>query len=180
MLVFFDCEFTGLHRNTTLISIGLVAESGSQFYAEFTDYDATQINSWVAENVLSHLGQDEVPPPYVDYIIGRKIDVELALRNWFIALVAPSITMVGDVLAYDWMLFCDLMGGPFEIPSNISYIPLDLATLLYAQGHNPDVNREEFSGVAAGNKHNALWDAQIIRDCHNRLALERERGSKWR
>ena len=39
MKVFFDTEFTGLHRNTTLISIGLVSEDGRTFYAEFNDYD---------------------------------------------------------------------------------------------------------------------------------------------
>ena len=37
--VFFDMEFTGLHKNTTLISIGLVSECGKKYYAEFNDYD---------------------------------------------------------------------------------------------------------------------------------------------
>lgn len=52
MKVFFDTEFTGLHQGTTLISIGLVAESGEEFYAEFNDYDASQINDWIDINVL--------------------------------------------------------------------------------------------------------------------------------
>ena len=42
MKVFFDTEFTGLHQNTTLLSIGLVAENGRSFYAEFMDYDYGQ------------------------------------------------------------------------------------------------------------------------------------------
>ncbi len=33
MNIFFDTEFTGLHRNTTLISIGLITETGEGFYA---------------------------------------------------------------------------------------------------------------------------------------------------
>ena len=28
MKIFFDTEFTGLHKNTELISIGLIAENG--------------------------------------------------------------------------------------------------------------------------------------------------------
>ena len=32
MKIFFDTEFTGLHKNTTLISIGLVSETGDEFY----------------------------------------------------------------------------------------------------------------------------------------------------
>jgi hypothetical protein len=37
--LFLDTEFTGLHQNTTLISIGLIADTGDTFYAELTDYD---------------------------------------------------------------------------------------------------------------------------------------------
>ena len=38
MKIFFDTEFTGLHKDTSLISIGLVDEDGKTFYAEFLDY----------------------------------------------------------------------------------------------------------------------------------------------
>ena len=38
MFVFFDTEFTGLHDNPKLISIGLISEDGAhQFYAELSD-----------------------------------------------------------------------------------------------------------------------------------------------
>ena len=39
MKLFFDTEFTGLHKDTTLVSIGIVSEDGKKFYAEFTDFD---------------------------------------------------------------------------------------------------------------------------------------------
>ena len=55
MKVWFDTEFTGLHKNTTLISIGLVNEYGETFYAEFTDYDKNQCDDWIKENVLNNL-----------------------------------------------------------------------------------------------------------------------------
>ena len=42
--IFFDMEFTGLHQKTTLISIGLIAEDGRTFYAEFNDYDKSQLD----------------------------------------------------------------------------------------------------------------------------------------
>ena len=44
--IFFDTEFTGLHQNTTLISIGLIAETGQTFYAELTDYDRCQVDCY--------------------------------------------------------------------------------------------------------------------------------------
>ena len=55
MKVWFDTEFTGLHKNTTLISIGLVNEYDETFYAEFTDYDESQCDDWIKENVLNNL-----------------------------------------------------------------------------------------------------------------------------
>lgn len=53
--IFLDTEFTGLHKNTTLISIGLVSECGKTFYAEMIDYDYMQLNPWITENVVSNL-----------------------------------------------------------------------------------------------------------------------------
>ena len=37
--VFFDTEFTGLRKDTDLISIGCVSNESNDFYAELTDYD---------------------------------------------------------------------------------------------------------------------------------------------
>ena len=45
--VFMDCEFTGLHQKTTLVSIGLISDCEKTFYAELTDYDKTQIDEWL-------------------------------------------------------------------------------------------------------------------------------------
>ena len=55
MNLFFDCEFTGLHKNTTLISLGIAAEDGRKFYAEFIDFDSSQCDEWINENVINNL-----------------------------------------------------------------------------------------------------------------------------
>jgi len=55
MRIFFDTKFTGLHKNTTLISIGIVAEDGNTFYAELTDYDNNQIDNGIQYNVIDNL-----------------------------------------------------------------------------------------------------------------------------
>ena len=52
--LYFDAEFTGLHKDTTLISIGIVSASGESFYAEFNDFADYQISPWIKENVLSN------------------------------------------------------------------------------------------------------------------------------
>jgi len=64
MILFLDTEFTGLHQQATLISLALVAEDGQAFYAEFTDYDASQCDDWIQKNVLAHtrwLKQNDPP-----------------------------------------------------------------------------------------------------------------------
>jgi hypothetical protein len=55
MRVFIDTEFTDLqHRE--LISIALVAENGSEFYGESSDFDRSRCSGFVQEVVLPQLG----------------------------------------------------------------------------------------------------------------------------
>jgi len=167
--VFFDTEFTGLHQNTTLISIGCVAEDGAQFYAELDDFDRSQVDEWIHDNVYVHLWH-QMPyaptPPGVSYLVDNGPEVALQLRVWLEQW--ESVEIWSDCLAYDWVLFCELFYGAFGIPKNIYYIPFDLATLFKIKDIDPDVNREEYSGLTGGNKHNALWDAQVIKACYER------------
>ena len=58
MKIFLDTEFTGLHKNTSLISLGMVDERGRTFYAEFTDYDESQCDDWIQKNVINNLIND--------------------------------------------------------------------------------------------------------------------------
>ena len=53
--IYFDTEFTGLRKDTSLISIGLIDSDGRTFYAEFTDYDRSQIDKWIRQNVINNL-----------------------------------------------------------------------------------------------------------------------------
>ena len=57
--VFLDTEFTGLHKDTTLISLALVDKQNRYFYAEFTDYDKYQVDKWIKNNVIKHLLLDD-------------------------------------------------------------------------------------------------------------------------
>jgi hypothetical protein len=79
-----------------------------------------------------------------------------------------SVQIISDCYAYDWVLFNQLWGHAFKTPTKIIYIPLDLSTFLHVVGVDPDVNREDFSGIdqsIPAGKHNALWDAKIIKLC---------------
>lgn len=60
MKLFFDTEFTGLRKSTTLISIGIVSEDGRKFYAEFVDFNISQCDKWIKENVLQNLNLPKI------------------------------------------------------------------------------------------------------------------------
>ena len=168
--VFWDSEFTGLHQGTTLISIGMVAETGAQFYSEMTDYDVSQVDEWIFEHVIDRLWCQRYidPPDEVTYYLGRTEAVAKRVRAWLEDL--GPVEMWGDVLGYDWVLFCELFGGAQKIPSNVYYIPFDLATKLKEYGLDPDLDREAYAGNdIPGPKHNALHDALVIQACYNKL-----------
>lgn len=177
--IFFDCEFTGLHQKTTLISIGLISECGKTFYAELTDYDESQINEWLQKNVIDKLTlQNEGYVGSYDCMNVRG-DMELLqtnLRDWLNQF--GKVEIWSDCLAYDWVLFNNIFGGAFSIPDNVYYIPFDLCTLFKVYGFDPDISREEFSGMdSETEKHNALWDAKVIKACYDKLMNgEREVG----
>ena len=160
MEIFFDTEFTGLKKETTLISIGMIAADGKTFYAELSDYNKNQINEWLQTNVIDNLGNAD--------FVGTKNEVALSIQEWLQQF--DKVELWSDTLAYDWVLFCDLFGHAFNIPSNVYYIPFDISTLLKSNGIDPDINREEFAKIKdASQKHNALWDARVIKKCYEML-----------
>ena len=177
--IFFDTEFTGLHQYTTLISIGLISECGKTFYAEFTDYDKTFIGQWLQENVINNLTlKDNIElNPYgfglyknknYTLILDTSRVIAKELTEWLSQF--EHIEIWSDCLSYDWVLFNQLFGGAFKIPKNIYYIPFDICTLFKVKGIDPDISREEFIDYKIdGNKHNALYDAKVIKACYEKL-----------
>lgn len=174
MRVFFDTEFTGLHQNTTLISIGLIAENGQTFYAELTDYNKSQIDDWLQENVIDNLflvGKGVNRTANLLTVKGPTEFVKKHLEAWITQL--GPVEIWSDCLSYDWVLFNQLFGHAFNIPDNIHYIPFDISTYLKLAGYDPDISREKFAGeISSDKKHNALHDAKVIKACYERLNKE--------
>lgn len=195
MNLYFDTEFTGLHKDTTLVSIGIISEDGRTFYAELTDYDKTQIDDWLQENVINNLlmeapvkGEEEyylatrsednaygvdLYSSYSVQLRGDKQVVADELNKWVKQF--DNIKIWSDCLAYDWVLFNHLFGHAFNLPSNIYYIPFDICTLFEVKGVDPDISREEFINHSIkGDKHNSLYDAKVIKACYEKLMNEDE------
>ena len=170
MNIFFDTEFTGLHQRTTLISIGLVSEDDRTFYAEFTDYNSSQVTDWVEEHVLKNLTTqilDEYQKSYImvndnDTIVrGDSQYIAGALTSWLMQF-NETLYFWADCPAYDWVLFCELFGGAQYIPDDVYYIPFDLSTYRLARGYIVGSPRKESVKVPDSVQHNALDDARNV------------------
>ncbi len=177
--IFLDTEFTGLHQGSSLISMALVSETGQEFYAEFTDYAKSQMNDWLRDNVMPRLWLTENIS--FDrrsdgmYMTGNSQAIKEKLAEWFSGM--GPVEIWADVLAYDWVLFCELFGGAYKIPGNIFYAPFDLATLFRLKGmiepvgkYERDISRFEYAGVDSRWHHNALADARVEKICFEKLS----------
>lgn len=168
--VFLDIEFTGLHQNTTPISMGLVAIDGSSFYGEFEDYDRSQTNDWIDKNIIPYLLMNN-PSLMVSAdvgVIGNREEVRNVLTEWLDQY--DAIEIWGDLKDYEMVLFNELFGGAYERPKNIYYISYDICTFFKVKNIDSSISREEFIGIdIPGDKHSALYDARVIKACYEKL-----------
>lgn len=126
MKIFFDTEFTGLHKDTTLISIGLIDENGRTFYGEFSDYDESQCDNWIRENVIKHLKWSKEGPveDFVNIYVnsweafGSKEYIKIVLTEWLSKY--DYVELVSDCCHYDMVLFIDIFGDAWSIPDVVN------------------------------------------------------------
>lgn len=142
MLLFFDTEFTGLQKNTDLISIGVIADKGrGSFYAELNDYNQSVYeDDWIREHVIKNLlwnqfesvtsqsywGERDVFSPSGSDLAnvhvrmkGNRDKVSTALMNWIEYIERDSSEIhqwVSDCSHYDMVLLIDLFGSALDFP----------------------------------------------------------------
>ena len=193
MKLFFDMEFTGLRQNTTPISLGIVSEDGKKFYAEFTDYDESQCNDWIKENVIKNLklagmgvgvsDTDENPPLRI--VMGDKRYIRQEANEWLRQF--NKIQFVSDVCHYDFVLLIDLLtngGTALDLPENISAVCHDLNMDIARHFHVSDrkafdMSREQIMNdlcgpedIVTGEKHNSLYDAEVIKAIYEEIGYD--------
>lgn len=176
--IFLDTEFTGLQQNTTLISLALIAETGEEFYAEFTDYNINQLTKdtlvFLQNEVFPNLflDKDKLPNKNQTFIHGNSGEVRSKLIEWlksmaFDAFENPCILQVwAEVPHYDWVLFCEIFGGARLLQSQvpIHWIPIDIASCFYARDLDYFTLRNKLIEKSAiSRQHNALTDAKIAK-----------------
>lgn len=164
MKYFLDTEFIEYPCTIDLISIGIVADDGREFYAVNIECDTEKASQWVKDNVLSKLKRNTVSIPGLGRIDTEahwlnKIQIRRAILD-FIGNDKPSFW--GYYADYDWVVFCWLFGTMMELPKGFPMYCNDIKQLCNSKG-NPELPKME------GQDHNALDDAKHHKKCYEFL-----------
>lgn len=144
----------------------------------FTDKITASVGgweNWLSENGARYSNALEMELANKDMsefeCIGKTPMIKNRLEKWLSQF--DEIEIWSDCLSYDWVLFNQIWGHAFDIPKNIYYIPFDICTLFKVKGIDADISREYFVGAWKESvvtfKHNALWDAKVIKACYEKL-----------
>lgn len=147
MRYFYDTEFIEDGRTIELVSIGIVAEDGREYYAVSTGFDPATAGPWVRENVLGKLpspnspewkDKDTIRSEVFDFLTAGKGPVEL----W---------AWVG---AYDHLVLAQLFGDMTKMPRQLPRFTNELKQYWHMAGKPP------LPRVPDSN-HDALIDARF-------------------
>ncbi len=128
LAVFLDTEFTDFAA-CDLISIGLRAESGEEFYGENLDFNRKLSSTFVQENIYPLLTPD------VDGM--RRYELSARLWEWLDDLDCDSIDIFVDYPS-DWDLLIELLEGAHPKIASVMNIFVALETkCILSEASNP-------------------------------------------
>lgn len=151
MLIFVDTESTDFIQ-LGLISIGLVADDGREFYAERTDYRREDCSDFVRSAVVPMLGR-------IAGAACARTELAKRLRAWFEALAEPA-TLVFDYSTDRDLLVDAFLGDEFDAPPANVGDQLLLGEVGADPVYQAALNR---ACVAGWPRHQALADARAMR-----------------
>lgn len=155
MKYFYDTEFLEDGKTIELISIGIVAEDGREYYAINDDMPYSRIaeDAWLMDNVVANLGH------------GRKIPKSQIRDEVAVFLRSDDTELWADYAAYDHVVLAQLFGKMIDLPAWVPMFTNDLQQLIRL--HEVTELPEQPSGV-----HNALADARHLKACFESVAYD--------
>lgn len=161
MRYWFDTEFIEDGLTIELISIGIVAEDGREYYAEVAGVDYRRADSWVYANVVAHLWSQHpgtrdhniwVPGGVTGGWLTRK-----EIARSIAVFCEPSMHGKPEFWAYyadyDWVAMCQLYGRMLDLPPGWPKYCRDIKQWAHMLG-NPQLPTQ------GKGEHHALADAR--------------------
>lgn len=161
MRFFYDCEFIEDGMTIELISIGVVAEDGREFYAVSTEFDGERAGPWVRVNVLPKL------PPPSDPAWRSREQIRAGLLEFF-GVADEGIELWAWFASYDHVAIAQLWGAMPDLPRRIPRFTHDL------RQRWEDVGKPKLPPPPA-DAHDALADARHNLSRWKAMETERER-----
>lgn len=175
MRYFYDTEFLEDGRTIDLISIGIVAEDGREYYAVNSDMDHDRIarDNWLCENVVPHLpirgGKPTKSFGSTKWLWSLDTTSTLVKPKWVIAnevreflLAEPDPELWADYGAYDHVALAQLWGRMVSLPKGLPMFTRDLQQEWHRHG-KPELP------VQPDGEHDALADAHHLKACFEHL-----------
>ena len=184
MKYFIDTEFHEYKKDgidtIELISIGIVAEDGREYYSlcgEF-DLDAACRNDWLRDNVLLNIvrsyGSGPVTIASVFYAFAKSKAQIAAEVVDFIHAGYSEPEFYGYYCDYDWVVFCWLFGRMIDLPDGFPMYCRDLKQMYDAMNEecylfvpgNDKTLKDQADYPKQVEEHHALDDARWNRDLY--------------
>lgn len=185
---FYDTEFHEDGKTIDLISIGIAADDGREYYAIHAEADWTRASAhpWLPDNVLKHLPGE--------WAMRRPVNAELRwagtprpefrpdrrhkdvkVREQIAEEVAAFLTATSTewrdnelwayFAAYDHVVLCQLWGTMMDLPTGVPMFTNDLQQVAYGL---EQAGRTVYRPVHA-DEHHALGDARWNRTLHREI-----------
>ena len=206
MKYFLDTEFIeGFHKPLfgkkrhfiDLVSIGVVAEDGREFYAISNEFNYADADTWVKSNVLDKLVHQYVMSFSGDQrnralddienkgsagavkIVQQRIGssneaIQKSLLHFFgcwrdqhFWRAPDEIEVYGYFADYDWVLFSSLFGRMVNLPKGFPFYCMDLKQMMQERGLTKEWKQEVCPDPEG--EHNALVDAKWNMKLYNAI-----------
>jgi hypothetical protein len=182
MKYFYDTEFLEDGKTVDLISIGIVAEDGREYYAVSSEVNDDELKTrirrhdWLLKNVVPSLPLTNAgvwsftPPSNEPDMFSLDMRNTLVRPRWlianevreFFAQDTSPVELWADYAAYDHVVLCQLWGTMMALPKGMPMWTHDLEQAW------EDAGRPDRPEQNAG-QHNALedarWNAKLYQAC---------------
>ncbi|MFF5615362.1 hypothetical protein ACFY7B_20815 [Streptomyces albidoflavus] len=183
MVIDYDLEFLEDGRTIELISIGMVADGGREYYAVNRDMPVRKIrkHQWLMENVVPSLPKgagdrrNHVPKSwlfdYADPAVKRRDRIADDVMD-FIRAAGPDVELWANYGAYDHVALAQLWGPMIALPEGVPMFTHDIQQEARRQGLSWDDLPQQETG-----EHNALADARHNGTVRRWLAERNQKGA---
>ncbi|SDW33577.1 protein of unknown function [Arthrobacter sp. cf158] len=156
MKYFYDTEFLDTGKYIDLISIGIIAEDGREYYAINAGAQWAIINQhpWLAENVVAQLPEPKSPEWKMTWQIRDEVKAFLTHSD--------DTELWAWYSAYDHVVLAQLFGTMMELPEGIPMYTNDVRSLVDFTGVNILPKQQ-------GAEHDALADARHVKQMYEHI-----------